>query len=125
VIQGIVITIGVLLVYQISVSHQNSKALTRMMVFTTLITANIMLTLVNRSFYYAITTTIKYKNNLVYLIILLNILMASVMPFVPPVTNFLELQAMSPMQIFTCLAVGVISVIWYQAIRWRKRMHTI
>ncbi len=125
VIQGISITVGVLLIYRISVDHQSSEALTRTMVFTTLIIANIMLTLVNRSFFYSMATTLKYKNNLVFIVILLTILMLSLMLFVPSVTNFLKLEAMSTAQIYTCLAVGVISVIWYEAVKFNKRRHVV
>src|SRR5690606_35617777 len=69
VIQGLAITVGVLLVYQIAVHNGANEAITRTMVFTALITANIVLTFVNRSFFYSIFTTISYKNNLVPIII--------------------------------------------------------
>ena len=69
ILQGLMITAGTLLCYQYAVQQGFSEAHTRIMVFTTLIAANIFLTLVNRSFYYSIFTTMRYKNNLVLLII--------------------------------------------------------
>src|SRR5690606_29944020 len=54
IIQGLVITTGTLFIYQYSVINGYSEELTRTMVFTVLITANIFLTLINRSFYYSI-----------------------------------------------------------------------
>ena len=68
-VQGLVISIGTLGVYQLAVLKGFSEPHTRTMVFTTLISANIFLTLVNRSFYYSIFTTSRYKNNLVWRII--------------------------------------------------------
>ena len=61
ILQGLFITAGTLFVYQYSVQNAQNEQLTRSMVFTTLIIANIFLTLVNRSFYYSIFTTMKYK----------------------------------------------------------------
>jgi Ca2+-transporting ATPase len=59
IIQGLVITAGTLLVYQYSVQKDYDEALTRTMVFTVLITSNIFLTLINRSFFYYILKTLK------------------------------------------------------------------
>jgi Ca2+-transporting ATPase len=41
--------------------------------------------------------------------------------FVPPLTRFFEFEALSGKQISTCLAIGVLSVIWYEAVKWNKR----
>ena len=54
IIQGLVITIGTLFCYQYAVYQGFNEQITRTMVFVVLVTANIFLTLVNRSFYYLI-----------------------------------------------------------------------
>lgn len=46
-----------------------SESVTRTMVFVVLVTANIFLNLINRSFYFSLWTTLHYKNNLVGYII--------------------------------------------------------
>jgi Ca2+-transporting ATPase len=61
IIQGLMISIGTLSVYQYATINGYNEALTRSMVFATLIAANVFLTLVNRSFYYSIFTTLRYK----------------------------------------------------------------
>ncbi len=71
IVQGLVITAGTLFVYQYAVMNGYGETLTRTMVFSVLIAANIFLTLINRSFYYSILTTLKYKNNMVLYIILI------------------------------------------------------
>jgi Ca2+-transporting ATPase len=53
IIQGIVITIGILLVYQLTVQNGGGENLTRTMVLQ-LIFSNMILSLVNRSFYYSV-----------------------------------------------------------------------
>jgi Ca2+-transporting ATPase len=121
IIQGLAINIGVLFIYRIAVLQHGSEALTRTMVFTTLIAANIVLTLVNRSFYYAITTTLRYKNSRVLLMITITLSILALLLFVPPLTRFFEFEALNSWQIFTCFGIGIISVIWYEAVKWLKR----
>lgn len=60
--------------------------------FTVLIAANIFLTLVNRSFYYSIITTTKYKNNLVLLIISITLVISELLLYVKPLTQFFAFQ---------------------------------
>jgi Ca2+-transporting ATPase len=50
IIQGIVITLGILFVYQFTVQNGGTEIETRTMVFTTLVFSNLILSLVNRSF---------------------------------------------------------------------------
>lgn len=86
IIQGLVITAGTLFMCQYTVQKGYDEALTRTMVFIVLITSNIFLTLINRSFYYSIFTTLRYKNNLVLLIISITVFIVALMLYVKPVT---------------------------------------
>jgi Ca2+-transporting ATPase len=54
IIQGLVITLGTLSVYQFAVYQGFNEHVTRTMVFLVLVTSNVFLTLINRSFYYSI-----------------------------------------------------------------------
>ncbi|MBL0308524.1 MAG: cation-translocating P-type ATPase [Bacteroidetes bacterium] len=122
IIQGIAITAGTLFAYQYSIYQGFDEALTRTMVFTVLIAANIFLTLVNRSFYYSIFTTLRYKNNLVLLIIAITITITGLLLFVPPLTTFFEFEALNISQLLTCIGIGVISVIWYEFVKIGTRL---
>lgn len=121
IIQGLVITAGTLFIYQHAVRNAYDEALTRTMTFTVLITANIFLTLVNRSFYYSIWTTIKYKNNLVLFIIFITIAIVALLLFVKPLTDFFGFEPMSLYQLTTCIVVGFISVSWFEIVKMIKR----
>lgn len=121
IIQGLVITLGVLLIYQFSVHAGNNENVTRTMVFTTLISANIFLTLINRSFHYSILTTIKYKNNLIPLIIGITIALMVLLFLFPPLTRFFEFDQLSVVQICWSALAGFVSVIWYEGIKWINR----
>jgi Ca2+-transporting ATPase len=121
ILQGLVITCGTLFIYQYSVHHSYSEAVTRTMIFVTLITANIFLTLVNRSFYYSVLTTLKYKNNLVALIIGITLALTFSLVFIPPFTRFFEFEELDGAQLLVSAAAGFISVIWFETIKWMNR----
>lgn len=123
VVQGLVITAGTLFMYQYAVAQGYNEALTRTLVFTVLIAANIVLTLVNRSFYYSILTTVRYKNNLVVLIIGITIFITGLLLYVKPLSAFFEFQSPDSMQLSIAAATGFLSVIWVEAIKWMKRLN--
>lgn len=122
IIQGLAITLGTLAVYQYSVAQGLNESLTRTMVFTVLITANIFLTLVNRSFYYSFLTTLRYKNNLVLLIIAITISITGLLLFVPALTSFFEFESLTIPQLATCIGIGFTAVMWYELVKIRTRM---
>lgn len=120
-LQGLVITAGALLTYQYAVSSGYDENITRTMVFTVLISANIVLTLVNRSFYYSIFTTLGYKNNLIVLIIGITIAITSALIFIDPLAAFFKFSHLSIEQLLASTGAGFVSVIWYEIVKWVKR----
>ncbi|HEK19622.1 MAG TPA: cation-translocating P-type ATPase [Bacteroidetes bacterium] len=122
VIQGLVITIGTLATYQYAVSKSADEQLTRTMVFTCLIAANIFLTLVNRSFFYSVLTTIRYKNNLVLLIIGVTLLISGSLIYVGPLAKFFGFEPLGLIQLSVSIGTGFLSVIWFELFKWRKRL---
>jgi len=121
IIQGLVITIGLLFVYQYSVANGCSQNETRTQIFLTLVASNIFLTLANRSFYYSIFTTIRYKNNLVLMIIGITLLMTSLLLFVPVFSKFFLFESVTSVEIGYCILVGFVSVMWIEIYKWFKR----
>lgn len=121
IIQGLGITLGTLGIYQLSVYLQYDENTTRTMVFVTLITANIFLTLVNRSFYYSMVTTARYKNNLIPVIIVATILLSAVLLFIPVCSRFFQFEPLQLNQFVICIATGFVSVTWYEIVKWIKR----
>lgn len=117
IIQGLIITVGTLFVYQYSVSSGYNEALTRTMVFTVLISANIFLTLINRSFYYSILTTLKYKNNMVLFIVFATIAIVGLILHLSPLTTFFEFETLNLSQLLICFTIGFISVIWFEIVK--------
>jgi Ca2+-transporting ATPase len=93
----------------------------RTTIFLTLIASNIFLTLANRSFYYSIFTTIRYKNNLVLMIIGLTILITSLLLFIPVFASFFLFERVTPSQMGLSILVGFISVMWIEIYKFFKR----
>lgn len=121
IIQGLVITVGSLFVYQYSVINNYNEALTRSMTFTVLVIANIFLTLTNRSFYYSILTTLKYKNNLVVFVILTVIIIMGLIFSIKSVTTFFEFETLNFSQLSMCMIIGFVSVVWFEIVKWYRR----
>lgn len=121
ILQGLVITAGTLFIYQYSVSNGFNEAYTRTMTFTVLITANIFLTLINRSFYYSVLTTLRYKNNLVFMIIGITVMLLALILSIKPITAFFEFERLTFNALLLCVTTGFISVIWFEIAKWVKR----
>ncbi len=122
IIQGLLITAGALLIYQYSVYQGYTEGITRAMVFTVLISSNIFLTLVNRSFYFSMFTTMRYKNNLVPIIIGVTIFITGLLLYLDPLTRFFEFETLNESQLSISIVTGFLFVVWYEFIKWGKRI---
>jgi Ca2+-transporting ATPase len=110
-----------LFTYLYSVRLSYPEPLVRTLVFAVLISANIFLTLVNRSFYYSIFTTLRYNNNLVPVIIGITILIAVVLLYIPPMAGSFEFVPLSAGQIMASLGIGMASVLWFELVKAYNR----
>jgi Ca2+-transporting ATPase len=124
IIQGLGITLGALSIYQFGVRQGFNESLIRTMIFAVLIAANIFLTLVNRSFYYSIIKTFTYKNNLVLIIIAATIAFVSMLIYIKPLAYFFQFQSLNFYQLSISLATGFLSVMWYEILKWIKRLQS-
>ncbi len=121
IIQGVMITAGTLFTYQYAVRNGYDADLTRTMVLMVLIAANIFLTLVNRSFYYSILTTLHYKNRLVAFIIGLTTVLTAALVYAPPLAGFFGFVPLGPHQLLFTVVTGFVSVIWLEGAKWFRR----
>lgn len=121
VVQGLVITLGTLFIYQYGVKTAANEAHTRTLVFVTLIAANIFLTLENRSNYYSIFKTLSYKNRLVPFIIALTIFICTLLIYIPSFCQFFEFDRLSLKELALSIGIGFISVIWFEIAKWLIR----
>lgn len=121
IIQGLVITAGILWMYQHSVSLGNDESKTRSLVFSTLIFANILLSLVNRSFYYSIFESFKNRNFLLTGISALVLVLLLFILYVKPVSGFFSVSPLEAKELGMTLIVATISVLWFEVYKLMKR----
>jgi P-type Ca2+ transporter type 2C len=123
IVQGLIIAGACLGIYQYALHSNCNEAITRTMTFTVLIVANIFLTLVNRSFYYSIISTIQYKNNMVFIIMFSTITVVFLLIFVKPLTYFFKFETLNLFQLSICVLIGFGSVIWIEIYKQIKRIY--
>jgi Ca2+-transporting ATPase len=121
IVQGLVITLGLLFMYQYCIKSDYTENTTRTCIFLTLIASNIFLTLANRSFYYSVLTTLKYKNNLVGMIIGLTILVTASIVIIPVFRAFFMFDVVNPQQIAWSILVAFVAVFWVEFYKLYKR----
>jgi Ca2+-transporting ATPase len=121
ILQGLVITMGCLLMYQWGVKHQMGEDATRTLVFTTLILSNIFLTLENRSFRFSIVHTLFYPNRLLLIIIGITAIFSAIILLVAPIRQFFKLDSISVSNLALCLLTALLSVIWLEIPKWIQR----
>ena len=119
--QGLAIALGALLTYRYAIELKYNEITVRTMVFTMLIVANIFLTLVNRSFYFYIFETLKYKNKLVGMIIGTTVFLTILLLYVNPIARFFQLHSLNTKQLLYCIVIGFLSVIWMEGMKFIKR----
>ena len=119
------ISAGVLFMYQYSVSIGGNEEHTRAMVFSTLIFCNIFLSLVNRSFYYSFIESFSNKNNLLIGIIILTLIILMAMLYVPVISAFFKLAALSFNDVSICLLAAAVSVLWFEVWKLIKRKRVV
>lgn len=121
ILQGLIITAGVLSAYQWSVAQGYGETATRSMVFTTLVLANIFLTLVNRSFYYSFIHSMRNRNKLMVGVIIITLLLLAAMLYIPPVARFFSITGLSLQELLICAAISATSVLWFEVWKLWKR----
>lgn len=123
IVQGLIITAGILWIYQYSAGHGNDEAKTRALVFSTLIFANILLSLVNRSFHYSVLESFKNRNILLAGISVLVVLLLLVILYVAPVSGFFSVTALSINELGLTLLTASVSVLWFEIYKLIKRLY--
>lgn len=122
IIQGLVITAGILWMYQYSIDLGNDEPKTRALVFSTLIFANILLSFVNRSFYYSVFESLKNRNNLLLGISALVLLLLLMILYVRPVSEFFDVSSLTLEELSASFLLAAISVLWFEIFKLIKRM---
>ena len=122
IIQGLVITAGVLFAYQWTVQHGGNEEKTRAMVFTTLIFANILLSLTNRSFHYSLFESFRNRNYLFVVVSGLALILLMAILYIEPFANFFHLTGLNIKELGIAIGIACVSVLWFEVYKWIKRL---
>ncbi len=114
ILQGIIIAAGCLGLYVYFMNNDASLEEVRTIVFTTLILSNVFLTFVNRSFTKTFFYTIRRKNNLAPVLLIVSAAFLSAIHFIPFVRNLFQLTTITPIQFWLCAGVALVCVIWFE-----------
>jgi P-type Ca2+ transporter type 2C len=114
IIQGVIISLVLLVAYSIAVFDGAEESLTRTVVFSTLIFANAFLTLANRSFSESFLKTIQKKNKLMNIVILISLALLALVLYLPRLQNIFQLVPLSALQLLQCICADFLSVIWIE-----------
>jgi len=113
-LQGVAITVGVFFMYHTAIGQGKTEEGVRSMVFATLVTANLFLTLANRSFDYPLHRTIFYKNKTLPIILGISILLLLAILYVPFLANTFKMGVLPVADLGWCALAGFLSVVWFE-----------
>ncbi len=122
IIQGIIITLGLLFVYQYTYQLGGNEEKTRAMVFTTLIFSNVWLSLTNRSFYYSLWSSFRNKNNLMVYVTVLTLVILFAILYIQPISLFFKVTSLNLNELGITMLVAMLSVLWFEVYKWIKRI---
>ncbi|MBK9734273.1 MAG: cation-translocating P-type ATPase [Saprospiraceae bacterium] len=125
IIQGIIITIGCLGFGYYLMVNGNEEPLVRTVIYTTLIFSNVFLTLVNRSFYFSVFKTIKYKNDLIPIMVFISILILFLSIFIAPVQHVFSFTSLNPLQMIQCIVIAFVCVFWVEIYKYWLRSESL
>jgi Ca2+-transporting ATPase len=125
IVQGLLIAAGCLGLGYYYTLQQQDETTVRTIIFITLLFSNIFLTLSNRSFYYSVFVTMRYKNNLVLFTTSLSLLFIAAFLYEPHVKHLFQLHTISPKDILTCVVVSLVCTFWIEIWKFFKRKNGV
>lgn len=123
IVQGLIITAGVLFIYQYTVQGDGNEEQTRAMAFTTLIFSNILLSLTNRSFYYSMFDSFKNRNILFVVINGLTLLLLFAILYCPPLSGFFKVTGLALKELSIAALTASVSVLWFEVYKLFKQKY--
>jgi len=113
-LQGAVITAGIFVMYHFAIGQGKNEEGVRSMVFATLVSANLFLTLANRSFDYALNRSLFYKNPILPVILGVSAILLLAILYVPFLTQLFKMGPLPIADLGWCVLAGFVSVVWFE-----------
>ncbi|ABK15245.1 MAG: cation-translocating P-type ATPase [Methanothrix sp.] len=112
-LQGISVLAVLSTIYLMSIVGDMNEV--RALIFTTLVLANLLLILTNRSWSQTILQSIKTRNSALWMIFGGTVLLLSMILYIPSLREMFHFGYLHPKDIMICLALASTSVLWFEA----------
>lgn len=117
IMQGFSVLAIVLAVYCLSVSQHQSENVSRALTFTTLVIANLGLIFTNRSWSKTVVSTLRNKNNALWIVTAGTILFLGLILLVPFLQSLFMFSQINSMDVLICIIAGALSVVWFEILK--------
>ncbi len=124
-LQGVVVLIIVMGVYGVAMLRNQGENEARALAFTSLIVANLGLIMTNRSWTRTIFSSFRTPNAAVIWVFSGAIIFMSIVLYVPAVRAIFKFSYLHPIDILICTAAGVVSIIWFEILKFFKMVQPI
>ncbi|HTJ12618.1 MAG TPA: cation-translocating P-type ATPase, partial [Dinghuibacter sp.] len=124
-LQGAAIAAGILIVYFHYMQTNHTLPYVRTLVFITLVTANVFLTFINRSFEHSMLTTFRYKNPLAWWLLAVSALFLVILVFFPPIQRVFGLVRLSGNDYLLCLLTAIGTTWWLDLYKILVKQHSL
>jgi Ca2+-transporting ATPase len=129
IMQGFSVLAIVLAVYGISVSQGQSVNASRALTFTTLVIANLGLIFTNRSWSKTVVSTLRNKNNALWIVTAGTLLFLGLILLVPFLQNLFMFAQINSMDVLICVIAGALSIVWFEILKfvtqWRRKRQPV
>jgi len=122
IVQGLIITLGCLGYGYYGLQKGFDEETVRTMIFVTLLFSNIFLTLVNRSFYYSVFTTLSYRNILIPIVVFATLAFTVALLLVPFLQDLFALAPLNRAQLLGAIVMAAVSTLWLEFHKLRTRL---
>jgi Ca2+-transporting ATPase len=120
-LRGLGILAVVCTVYYLSLEWNDGVDHARTITFTTLVLANLILVLSSRSNTRTIFETLESRNDSLWIVCGLAVLVLAMMVYVPFLQQLFNLTALQPNDILICVIAAVIGNIFFEIVKMRKK----
>ena len=121
ILQGLVITAACLMPGYYFMRAGMDEKMVRSVIYATLIFSNLFLTLSNRSLTYSVFTTIRYRNPLLPVILLISLAVLFLSLYFAPAQNLFGLAPLPASNLVVCLISAFGAVMWIEIYKLFKR----
>jgi Ca2+-transporting ATPase len=120
-LQGAVVLGITLAVYKLSLMLNLGEAEARTLTFTTLVIANLSLILTNRNWSASIFTSFRTRNIALRWILVAAIVFLGLVIYVPFLRDLFHFAILNWIDVLICVAAGLVSVLWFEVVKYFGR----